>query len=218
MIGATLILVYLLASRSLWFPDLERQVHIGRDRLTKEIDITQPQTITWKILGDDWSYHGEVRVGLLVDDLPTIPRESYRKESMKLQIKMDAYAITYEPTAKGKRVEGFRAGRLIRNWYFTTDMPLSPEARIWESGGGARREFGLAGVQRYPWEDTYIVAQILQGDPDLEQAHPRLEISGDYDYAVYEHIWTLRIVRDAVLFALAACVIWLAYVAVKPAG
>jgi hypothetical protein len=215
IIGACAFLWYLLESRRSWFPELESQIDVGQDRKIKDIDVSHPETITWKISGDEWKYEGALRVALLLDDLPAVPRESYEKESMKLSITMDAYAITYEPAGKGSRVEGFRADRLIRNWYYTTDMPLSPKARIWESGGGAYREFSLAGVQRYPWEDTYIVAQIVQADPTLQQAHPRLQITGSYDYAVFEHIEQLRFVRDTVLFLLASCVIYLAYLALR---
>ncbi|HTM56436.1 MAG TPA: hypothetical protein VL175_20560 [Pirellulales bacterium] len=215
VLGAALLLIYLLASRSLWLADLERRVLIGTHRLSKEIDVSQPRATEWKISADDWPYEGEVRVSLILDDLSTIPRDSYEKKSMKLQIKMDAYAITFEPTGKGTRVEGLRADRLIRNWYYRTDIPLSPEARIWEGVGGSRHEFGLAGVQRYPWEDTYIVVQIIQGDPVLAAAKPRLEVSGAYDYAVFSHIWPLRIIRDGTLLVLALCVLGLAYVGLK---
>ncbi len=65
--GAVLVLAYLVAGRSLWFPDLERQARVGRDRLTRAIDITHPQTITWAIKGDDWKYTGECHVALLFD-------------------------------------------------------------------------------------------------------------------------------------------------------
>jgi hypothetical protein len=149
VVGAVFLLLYLFASRSLWFPDLERQVRVGRDRLTKDIDLSHAQTITWKIKGDDWKYTGECRVALMLDRVSDLPPEAYRKESMALKLKTDAYAVTYEPTTKGTTIEGIRAPRLIRNWYFTTDAPLSPDARIWESWG-EKVELGLCGVQRYP--------------------------------------------------------------------
>ncbi len=214
MVGALLLLAYLLASRSLWFPNLERQAKIGRDRLCRPVDLNNAQTITWKIKGDDWKYTGECRVALVLDRSSSIPVEAYRKESMALKVRTDAYAITYEPTTKGTTIEGFRTPRLIRNWYFTTDMPLSPDARIWESWGNAV-ELGLCGVQRYPWEDTYVTLDVIQPDPLLGKANPRLEIVGEHDYAVYEHITVLRIFRDAILLVLSVCVISLAYVAVK---
>ena len=131
--GALSLLAYLFASRSLWFPELQRQAQVGRDRLTKPIDTSQAQTITWKINGDDWKYTGECRVALVLDRVSDLPPWAYRKESMALKVKMDAYAITYKPTTRGTRIEGFRVPRSIRNWYFTTDMPLSSNAHIWDS-------------------------------------------------------------------------------------
>lgn len=215
VVGAALVVGYLLISRSLWFPDLERQIRVGRDRLTKAVDLRKPATITWKIPGEAWKYQGECQVALVLEKIPAIPWKAYRKESMALQVKMDAYAITYNPTAFGNRIEGIRANRLIRNWYFITDTPLSPEARIWEFSGASGVELGLCGVQRYPWEDTYVVFEILRPDPVLAEANPKLQIVGEYDYAVYGHIWPLRIFRDTVLLFLNACVIGLAYAAFK---
>jgi len=133
---------------------------------------------------------------------------------MALKVKMDAYAITYNPTGKGTRIEGFRAPRLIRNSYFTTDMPLSRDARIWESWG-TTVELGLCGFQRYPFEDSYVTLDIAEADPMLAKANPTLEITGDYDYAVYEHIKILRIFRDVILLVLALCVASIAYVAIR---
>jgi hypothetical protein len=196
------------------FPDLERQIKTGRDRLTKDIDLNHSQTITWKIKGDDWKYTGECRVALILDRISDVPSKAYQKESMALKVKIDAYAITYEPTTKGTTIEGIRAPRLIRNWYFRTDSPLSPDARIGESWG-EKVELGLCGVQWYPWEDTYIVLEIVQPDPVLAKTNPKLGVVGDYDYAVFEHITALRIFRGSVLLVLALCVLGLAYVAIK---
>ena len=213
-LGALFLLVYLFASWGLWFSDLERQANAGRDRLSKAIDLSRAQTLTWKIKGDDWKYSGECRVALVLDRMSDIPPEAYWKKSMALKVRMDAYAVTYEPTANGTMIEAFRAPRLVRNWYFTTDMPLSPDVRIWEVWGNAV-ELGLCGVHRYPWEDTYITLDIIQADPVLAKANPKLEIVGEHDYAVFEHITILRIFRDGVLLFLGFCVIGLAYVALK---
>lgn len=214
--GGLLLLGYLFLTKSLWFSDLERQAKIGRDRLNKPIDLAHAGTVLWKINGDDWKYTGEFRVALVLDRLGDIPPEAYQKESMALKIKVDAYAITYKPTVFKTRIEGFRAPRLIRNWYYTTDEPLSKDARIWESWGESV-ELGLGGVQRYPWEDTYIAIEIVQPDLVLAKANPRLEIVGEHDGAIYHHLPMLRIVRDFVLLFLALCVIGLAYGALKQA-
>lgn len=172
------LLLYLFVSGSLWLAGLEHQLRISKDSLSKSIDLTHAQPVTWKIQGDEWKYTGECRVALILDRMPDLPDKAYRKESMALKVRMDAYGVTYEPTAKGTVIEGIRAPRLIRNWYFTTDMPLSPNARIWESRGEFV-ELGLCGVQRYPWEDTYITFDIIQPDPALVKANPKLQIVGD---------------------------------------
>jgi hypothetical protein len=59
--------------------------------------------------------------------------------------------------------------------------------------------------------------QIAIPPPAAEDSSSNRQVSGNYDYAIYEHIWPLRIVRDAVLLVLASCVIWLATVAIKQA-
>lgn len=56
---------------------------------------------------------------------------------------------------------------------------------------------------------------ILRADPILARAKPRLVAYGEFDYAVNEHIGGLRIMRDAILVLLAACVVILAYLAMK---
>lgn len=214
VLGAALLLGYLAYSRSLWFPELEREVAMGRDTLAKPVDLEKAGKILWRIPEDQWKHTGEVKVALLIDNLQTLPRDALRKESMALQVVMDANAVTYEPSTSGMK-EVLRANRLIRNWYYTTNEPLSPKARIWESGGGETVEFGLCGVCRYPWEDTIIEMDILRPDPILGEAHPRLIVYSDYDYAVDEHIGGLRTLRDVTLCLLACCIAVLAYYAMK---
>lgn len=204
--AASLLLAYLLLSRGLWLADLERQVQIGKNRLSKAADVTQPQIMTWKISGDEWNYVGECRIALVLDRIPTIPAESYQKSSRALQVRVGAYAIPYESSKTG-----LRADRLIKNSYYTTDLPFSPQARIWESSDSRSVELGLGGAHRYEFEDTYIVLEVMNPDPALAAGNPRLEIFGEHDFAVYSHIWQLRIIRDAILLFLACCVVGLTY-------
>lgn len=211
---AALLLGYLAYSRSLWFPELERQVAVGKDRLSKPVDIEKSGKILWRIPEDQWKYTGEVKVALLIDNAQSLPRAALRKESMALQVVMDASAVSCEPSLSGMK-EVLRANRLIRNWYYATNAPLSPKARIWESGGGGTVELGLCGVTRYPWEDTIIEMDILRPDPILGGANPRLVVYGDYDYAAEEHIGSLRAARDVILCLLACCIALLAYYAMK---
>src|SRR3989339_1998826 len=111
---AVLLLGYLAYSRSLWFPELERHVAVGRDRLSKPVDLEKAGKILWRIPEDQWKYTGEVKVALLIDYAQTLPRDALRKESMALQVVMDANAVTYEPSLSGMK-EVLRANRLIRN-------------------------------------------------------------------------------------------------------
>lgn len=215
VISAVLLLGYLAYSRSLWLSGLEKQVSIGKDRLSKPIDIEKTGKTLWRIPQEQWKYTGEVMVALEVDNIRTIPRSAYNKGSMALRVVMDANAITYTPSNSGMK-EVLRAGRLIHNWYYTTNEPFSPEARIWVSGGSSTIEFGLCGVNRYPWEDTIIEIDVLRSDPELSKANPRLVAYGNYDYAVYEHIGSLRMLRDVVLILMAFCIALLAYYGMKP--
>ncbi|MCF7817960.1 MAG: hypothetical protein K9M54_08765 [Kiritimatiellales bacterium] len=213
IIGTILLLGYLLFSRGMWFPSLEEEeVRIGSDRLTKNIDISSPTTITWEIGRNDWSYVGEVHVGLVVDKLPEIPREAYSKETMDLVVKVDAYATIPVPF-RGKK--GLRPDRLINNWYFTTNTPLSPDSGLWESGGSTTREYGLCGVERYSQENTCIVVTIENADPVLAKANPRLEVVGEHDYAVSGHLQGMRIFRDTVLIILSLSAIFTCAQAIK---
>jgi hypothetical protein len=214
VLGALLLLGYLFLSRSAWFSELKRQAKVGRDQRSTPIDIARTDTVTWKINGEDWKYTGECKVALVLDRLSDAPPEAYRKNSMALKLKVDAYAVTYQPTGPGTRIEGFQAPRLIRNSYYTTNMPLSTDAHIWESWGESI-ELGLCGLQRYPFEDTYIAVEILQPDPVLAKANPRLMIVGEHDYAIYGHLPTAQTLRDVVLLVLAVCVIGLTYAAFK---
>jgi hypothetical protein len=211
---AALLLGYLAYSRSLWFPELERQVAVGRDRLSKPVDIEKAGKILWRITENQWKHTGELKVALLIDNAQTLPRDALRKESMALRVVMDANAVTFEPSLSGVK-EVLHANRLIRNWYYTTNEPLSPKARIWESAGGGTVEFGLCGVNRYPLEDTIIEMDILRPDTILGKANPRLVVYEDYDYAVEEHIGSLRFLRDVILCLLACCIAILSYFAMK---
>jgi len=214
VLSAALLFGYLAFSRNLWFSELERQVAVGKNILTKSIDIEKPGKILWRITENQWKYKGEARVALLIDTNQRLPSSALRKESMILQVIMDANAVTYQSSSAGMK-EVLRANRLIRNWYFTTNEPLSPKARIWESGNGSTVEFGLCGINRYPFEDTIIEMDVIRPDSILGKANPRLIVYGDNDYAVVEHIGSLRIMRDVVLSLLACCIIILAYFGIK---
>jgi len=213
-VAATLLLAYLFFSRGWWFPEIERQTRLGADRVSYPLDIARAGKVTWRINADDWKYTGECQVALVLDRVNTIDSDAYRKESRALKIKVDAYAIPFQVAGPGKRIDGLATSRLIRNGYYTTDEPFSQNARMWESWGSVV-ELGLGGLHRYPFEDTYIVVDVLEADLVLARAKPRLEIYPEHDYAVYEHVGILRILRDGVLVLLGLCVIGLAYAGIR---
>jgi hypothetical protein len=212
--AAALLLTYLFFSRGFWFSDLERQTRVAKDRLSRPLDITQAGKVSWCIRAEEWKYTGECEVALVLDRVNTIHDAAYRKESRALNLKVDAYAIPFEPAGPNKRIDGPATPRLIRNWYYTTDEPFAQDARIWELWGNVV-ELGLGGLHRYPFEDTWVVVDVLKPDLVLAMAKPRLEIVPQHDYAVHEHIGILRAVRDSVLVLLGLCVIGLAYASLK---
>jgi hypothetical protein len=212
--SAALLLGYLVCTRGLWLSELEKQTAIGRDRLSKPVAIEKTGKIVWRIAEEEWKYTGEIQVALVFDNIQTIPRSAYHIDSMALKVAMDANAIIYEQTNTGKK-DVFRTNRIIKNWYFTTNQPLSPEARIWQTGGSDIIEIGLCGVTRYPFEDTIIEMEILQPDSTLNKTNPRLIAYGKHDYAIYEHIGGLKVFRDVILSLLALCIIVLAYYATR---
>jgi len=189
-IPATLIIAcYLLLGRGQWYSELERQAEIGsHPQYSDVVDINKPHTFTWKIAEADWSQGpGEAEVSIVFERVGAVPFEKYRKEGMPLKLKIDAYGV-------GKN--GLRASRLIKNWYFTTNEPLSEEAKLWQAFGRQNIEYGLGGVNVYPFEDLFIELTILEPDKSLSVARPKLKIVGKHDHAVYGHITMLRFIRD----------------------
>jgi len=214
ILSAALLLGYLAYSRSLWFPEFERMASVKRaEVLFKPVDLEKPGKIQWRIPMDQWKYTGEVKVALLVDNIKGIPTN---KDNMILRVVMDASAVTYEPSNSGMH-EVLRANRLIRNWYYTTNEPFSPKARIWQTGGQGFLEYGLCGVNRDRWEDTIIEMEVLQPDPALSKAHPRLAIYDNFEDVgeVQAILVYLRIIRDVILCLLAGGIIILSFSAMK---
>jgi len=186
LVAVIIIASYLWAGRSHWYSELEREAELGNNPLHSEpINIAQTGTAVWEVPFGDWEFReGEAHVALTFDRVPQIPRERYRKDEMSLKVRFGAYAVGGD---------GSRTNRRIRNWYFTTDDPLSPDARMWVSGG---TEYGLGGVWIYPFEELYLELEILEPDTVLGGANPRLKIFPKHDCAVLGHVGVLRLIRD----------------------
>lgn len=217
MASAAALLAYLFFSRDLWFPEIDRELQLAKERRSRPVEIGQAGKITWRINAEDWKYTGECEVALVLDRVDTIDPSAYRKGSRALKVKVDAYAIPYEVSGPTKRIEHPATPRLIRNWYYTTDEPFAQTARIWEFWGNVV-ELGLCGLHRYPFEDTFVEVDILEPDPVLAVAKPRLAIFPKQDHAMSEHAAIPLVLRDIVLVLLGLCVIGLAYAVIRRAS
>jgi hypothetical protein len=191
---------YLWFGRSQWFDTLEENAKIGADALySRPIDLSRPGEVEWALPLDQWSYReGETRLSLVLD---RISGESPRLTSstpINLRLRVSADAT---PT-RGVDTSG-PYDRLIRNWYFTTDRPLDADSRLWSSWGDKQLELGLAGIMRYPFDQITVKLEILAPDSVLSGYNPRLKLVGAHDYAVYEHLPLLRLIRDGGLFTCA---------------
>jgi len=184
LVAAILILLYLWAGRSHWYSEMERDFRFATSPLYSDpIDVSRAGSIDWAVPVEHWVLReGEAHVALKFERKSDIPYERYREKP--LRVRFGAYAV-------GK--EGTRTNRAIRNWYFTTDEPLSPEARLWRSGV---TEFGLGAVWVYPYETLHITLDVLEPDPVLSRASPRIKIFPKHDYAVLGHAWLPRLLRD----------------------
>ncbi len=184
LLAVVLVTLYLGAGRSQWFSEMEREVQLATSPLySDQIDITAPGTIDWAVPLKNWVLtEGEAHVALEFERDPEIPYERYGQ--MNLRVRFGAYAIGQD---------GSRTKRAIRNWYFTTDEPLSHEARLWRSGA---TEFGLGGVWVYPRESLHVTLEVLEPDPVLGRASPRIKIFPKHDYTVLGHTWLPRLLRD----------------------
>lgn len=190
---STFIALYLFASRPFWFSDLERQINIGKDYIISEtLDISRVNTFQWVIPREKWHYkEGKACLNIIFDRRDDIPIDSFQKEITPLRMKIAAYGVLENNE---------KINRLIKNWYYLSDEPFSPGSKMGESYGAKTIEYLLAGIDIYPFEKTIIEVKVLAPDEKLAKANPRLQMTGEHDYAVFEHIVVLRIIRDGGLF------------------
>jgi len=193
VIAAVFIAMYLFIGRGQWFSELERQAKIGTQKIySSNVDLSKSDEFVWEIPRDSWAYEeGEAEFSLVLDRAPNIPTDAYSKDNMLLRVRVDAYA---------KLENGEQVDRLIKNWYFLTNEPFSPNAHLWESWGNKNIEYGLGGIYVYPFEKVYIKVSVLVPDTKLAKANPRIQLVGKHDYAIFEHITFLRLLRDSGLF------------------
>ena len=187
--GVFYLLVVLWVGRAQWFSEIERQAAVSQDVLISQpIDLSKPGISTWVVPRKSWSFkEGEARLSLLV------PRSSGqwvdgRKQSLApLSLKVEA---------RGVLENGQKFDRLVKNWYFSTSEPLDPNAKIWISFNSSNAEYGLAGVNIYPFESTVISINVTTPSPVFSSCKPVLKLVGSYDYAVNEALSWVRLVKN----------------------
>lgn len=209
VLAVVVVSIYLWIGRGEWIADLERQAQIGSKPLYSDVlDVSRIGRTVWKIPREEWLYReGEAKLSLLLSEDPALPIDAADRSRLALRLKISVAGIS-------ERGDSF--DRLVRNWYYTTDEPFDPRARLWSSVGGSEIEHGLAGVILYPFEATVVTIDVTTADARLAQGRPRLKLVGDYDYAVYEHIPFLRLIRDGGLVICLSLVVALAILASYP--
>ena len=198
-------------SRGYWLAAMERDARIGQEFILSDpIDVSHKGSFTWAIPRTTWPYsEGSASLELLCRRPAGGSRAIPHRGDLQLRIAVQAYG---EPDSGG------RYDRLIRNWYYKSDDPLAPDARLCESFGRDEVKFCLGGVSIYPLEKTTITVEVTSPDPSLLAWEPRLRLVGDHDYAVYEHLPFLRVVRDTGLALSSTMVLVLAALAWRSTG
>lgn len=187
-----------------WFSDLENQAKIGESALFSEpLDLSRVGSTTWTVPRSGWLYEeGETRLSLVLTKSQGAQVGGGNRSSMPLRLKV---------SAKGIGEHGKSFDRLVQNWYFTTDKPFDPDAKLWSSFGGNEAEYGLAGVNVYPFETTSITVEVTNPDPSFANEKPRLKLVGKHDYAVYEIVPLLRVFKYLCFIVSVALVFILSY-------
>ena len=201
--AAAFIAFYLWTGRSHGYSDWEQEVRLGSSQIYSDpIDVTKKGTVEWKVPLSGWVLdEGEAQVALILE--PNPGDESGVASDTSLRVRFGAYATSGSDSPK--------IDRRVRNWYFTTDEPFSEDARIWSVFGYGYTEYGLGGVSVYPQERLFITVDILEPDPALASANPRLMIVPKHDYAVMGHVAVVRLIRDG---GLAICMALLLFMTI----
>jgi hypothetical protein len=205
--AAAIIALYVLATRPAWFDGLEREVEVGAAPIYSDVvDVSEAHEFIWRIPRVPWTHQRtESRLSMEVD-WRACRVTSSTPSATTLRVRVKALA---HPESGGE------FDRLVHNWYYRTDDPLAPDARMWRTFSAESTEYGLAGVLTYPWEDLSITLAIVNPDPQLSSCRPRLKLVGEHDYAVAHHLPQLRLLRDAGIALCMGCVLYLTAVGWK---
>jgi hypothetical protein len=180
-IALLVIAAYLVALRSDWFTEAARSP-VGRNPLYSEpLDLRKPQTFTWTVPKDRWSYRSgkaQLSLALNVFLMREMPQD---RSQVELRIQVSAFGV---------RPDGSREDRLVRDSYYCTDEPFSNKGRsLWETWGYGRVGYGLGAVPVKQDEDTEIDIHVTTPDPLLALGNPRLKLVGEHDYAGLPWQW-----------------------------
>lgn len=193
IISLLIVATCLLLSRNMWLSNFEHHVKTAKNPyFSKPIDLNRAGVIKFLIKSGDWSYNDGIADVLLVCERPNSAKgDDYWDRDFKLKVKINAYAET-----ENKKT----FPRLITNYFMPNDEPMATTTKLWAGWPDERLEYRLGHVLRFPMEDTVIDITVLVPDEVLAKTKPRLKIVGDYDSAVLGYIYTLRLLRDVVLF------------------
>src|SRR5262245_24355642 len=122
VVAAVTLVACLVVGRARVLKELERQAWLSSQVLTSEpLDVARLGTLTWKVPRPSWPYEsGEARFALVVSGT-----------GKACDVK-GASPLKVHVSASGVLESGQEVDRLIRNWYFTTDEPLAPTAKLWQ--------------------------------------------------------------------------------------
>ncbi len=205
VVGALLLVGLLIFTRATILAPLEKQVSLGRETLlSNPLDLASSHLITWDVPVERWRYReGEAKLSLLVNRSAVALCDVKANSPLRVRV-----------SAIGRLESGLQYDRFVRNWYYTTNEPLSPGAKLWESGTAERLEYGLGAIAIYPFERLRISLDVFTPAPQLAVCNPRLQLVPNIDYAIAEHLPLLRVARDtglAVAWTIVAGLAWLAW-------
>ncbi|MCI0617964.1 hypothetical protein L0244_33745 [bacterium] len=171
-VASAFILLYIFFARTGVYSEAHHVFKTAANKHeTDQIDISRVNTFTWRISKSEWEHNGDAKLSIKFKRKNEIPFERYQKEHFDLRIKINAYGLLED---------GTKFDRVIRDWYYRTDDPLSPIVRMWSVWGGGSVEHGLAGILCRYNEDLIIEVMVTSADPVLAQARPKLRIVGDH--------------------------------------
>jgi hypothetical protein len=189
ILAAVIIALYVFIGRTHWFSEAEHAFLTGTHPLYSDVlDLTSPSTFTWQVPRDGWiSESGDAQISLVLERQPGDDASLFRPEHSPVHLRIGAFGLTRDQR---------RIDRLVQNWYYTSDEPISPGHRLGSSWGGERVEFILGAASLHHFEDLIIELEVLTGDGFLAEKRPRLKIVGEHDYAIMGHMSVLRLFRD----------------------